>query len=99
MSFGVSIEEQVRIAQSGQFFERGCDAPTACPPDCEMPADEWLTLSPGFRREIWRDWVRRSGLRTKNAAPAAKKQLDKQAVELRAKHLALGTDAVPEISA
>jgi hypothetical protein len=34
-------------------------APGVPPPDSNMTMAEWLKLTPGYRREIWRDWERR----------------------------------------
>jgi hypothetical protein len=35
------------------------ETPTAPPPDNNMSRADWLTLTPGMRREIWREWERR----------------------------------------
>lgn len=28
------------------------------PPDCDMTREQWMQLTPGYRREIWRGWER-----------------------------------------
>jgi hypothetical protein len=34
------------------------DPPADPPPDTRMTREEWETLSPGMRRQIWRDYNR-----------------------------------------
>ncbi len=33
-------------------------APEVPPPDCDMTREQWMQLTPGYRREIWRGWDR-----------------------------------------
>jgi len=43
-----------------KFWAYQAPAPQeSAPPDCRMTDSEWLQLTPGYRREIWRDYNRR----------------------------------------
>jgi hypothetical protein len=39
-------------------YKASTPTPDMPPPDCAMTRDEWLQLTPGYRREIWRGYER-----------------------------------------
>jgi hypothetical protein len=39
-------------------YRAATETPDLPPPDCAMTRDEWVQLTPGYRREIWRGYER-----------------------------------------
>lgn len=58
---GIPLKDAAIRHASQSFFGFKAPAPDAdCPPDCDMTRDQWEALSPGYRREISRDYQRRN---------------------------------------
>lgn len=54
-----TINEAISAAATQKFWSFLTEgAPSEPPPDLTMNREEWLSLSPGYRRTIWRDFER-----------------------------------------